>query len=133
MNITKLQKTIPASFEYRYVDAEDVEQTEIISIKLRRMSFKQAAAKEFRVAMKSANEDAMPIAQLLSELIGEWDLSSDDDGNNKIEITKGNIAAMPPDFVSSLAECVFKRLFPDPMKAVGSVNGSELAANSLGT
>lgn len=130
MNIAKLNELIPASFDYEYTDAADNKQTETINLKLRRMSFKQTASADFRNAMGEAESNPQPIAELLAGLIAEWDIYEGDDVTKMLPINAATIAALPVEFVGALAECVFKRLFPDPQKAANSVNGSEPAAKS---
>jgi hypothetical protein len=123
MNIAKLNALIPASFEY--TDAITGE-TEQITLQLKRMSFGAASSKSFREAMD--NEDTGAMAEMLSNLIGEWNI----DANGEVfEPTAENISALPADFVGKLSECVFARLFPNPQNANTSPNGSEPAEKSL--
>lgn len=125
MNISKLKALIPASFEYTYLDAEDTEQKETITLALKRMSFTTTASKTFREAME--NEDTNAISNLLSKLIDSWNMDLD---GAEFAPSAENIGACPADFVGQLSECVFKRLFPNPTRALPSPNGSEQTENS---
>lgn len=129
MNISKLSAKIPAAFEYSFVDADGNEQKEQITIELARLSFGKSTSKEFRTAMENVNDDARPIAQILSDLIVDWNLHQGEDDTPKLPITVESIESFPPDFVGQLAEAVFGRLFPNPQKAESSANGSAQAAN----
>lgn len=125
MNISKLKALIPASFEYTYLDAENNEQKETITLALKRMSFTTTASKTFREAME--NEDTNAISNLLSKLIDSWNMDLD---GAEFAPSAENIGACPADFVGQLSECVFKRLFPNPQRALPSPNGSEQTENS---
>jgi hypothetical protein len=123
MNISTLNALLPASFEY--TDALTGE-TEKIELQLKRMSFGATASASFKEAMD--NGDTSAIAEVLEGLIATWNIDAD---GEEFAPTADNIRALPAEFVGSLAECVFKRLFPNPTKANGSGNGSEPAANSM--
>ena len=125
MNVSKLTESIPASFDYTYKDAADVEQVETITLELKRMSFNTATSNAFRQAME--NEDTASICEITSQLVGGWNI---DMNGEPFPPTVENIGALPADFVGELAKCVFQRLFPNPPKADSSDNGSELAASS---
>lgn len=125
MNIAKLQELIPASFEYKYTDATEIEQTETITLGLRRMKFSSTASNTFRKAID--DQDHTGISVLLAELISEWNM---DANGEPFEPTVENIGACPADFVGQLAECAFKRLFPNPPSPAASPNGLEPKASS---
>ncbi len=125
MNIAKLQALIPASFEYKYSDADGVEATESIELKLKRMSFDATASKTFREAIK--NEDDTVLKGMLANLIDSWNI---DNNGEAFPPTEENIGAAPADFVTQLSECVFAKLNPNPQKPLPSDNGSEPLASS---
>lgn len=125
MNIETLRALIPASFEYKYVDAADQEQSETITLGLKRMAFSTATSKAFRNSIDESDTDA--IAEMLAKLIGEWNM---DANGEPFPPTVENINACPADFIAQVAECAFKKLFPDPKKASDSLNGSAPEASS---
>lgn len=125
MNIETLRALIPASFEYKYVDAADQEQSETITLGLKRMAFSTATSKAFRNSIDESDTDA--IAEMLAKLIGEWNM---DANGEPFPPTVENINACPADFIAQVAECAFKKLFPDPKLASPLDNGSELAERS---
>lgn len=120
MNIAKLKELIPADFEYKYLDADNVEQVEQITLSLKRMSFSVSTSKAFREAME--NEDSAAISDILTGLIADWNI---DANGEPFAPTAENISACPADFVGKLAECVFKRLFANPQTPLPSESGSE--------
>jgi hypothetical protein len=125
MNIAELQQLIPAEFEYEYLTPSGEQKTEIIKVGLKRVSFKIGAQKIFSEAMAKLNQDPMPLAELLAELVGEWSL---DMNGEAFPPSLDNICAAPMDFVGSLAQCAMEKLFANPTKAADSPNGSEPAA-----
>ena len=120
MNISTLTALVPASFEYTDAITGNVE---TIELQLRRMSFSLAASKAFNEATEK--NDVSGIAEILSGIVGEWNIDAD---GEPFPPTKETIEALPADFVMALATCVFERLNPNPQKAVSSDNGSEPAA-----
>lgn len=123
MNITLLNALIAASFEYTDAITGN---TETIELQLKRMSFNATASKSFKEAME--NENTAAIAEILAGLVASWNI---DANGEAFDPTAENIGALPADFVGQLAECVFKRLFPDPKRASVSVNGSEPEASLM--
>lgn len=120
MNVAKLQELIPASFEYVYLDAQDVEQKELIELKLKRIAFNKASSQGLRRAVEEEDTEAM--SAVLEDIIAEWNL--DVDGAEFAPIA-ANIGACPAEFVAQICKTVFQRLNANPPKANDSDNGLE--------
>lgn len=122
MNAAIQDKLVPASFEY--TDAITGE-TETIELQLKRMAFTQAAPKKLVKALN--DEDTETIASLLDGLVVEWNL---DWNGEPFPPNTQNIGSRPAEFIDQLGECVFRKLFPNQLRALPSPNGSEQTENS---
>lgn len=130
MHIKKLTGLIPTSFNCECLNDDGEWVTEKIGLKLNRLKFKEVARDEFTKAMESADKDPEVIGKLLSDLVAEWELFEDVEGTKMLPITMENIIDRDAIFVMNMAEAVFGKLFPNPLKAAHLVNGSEPAAKS---
>lgn len=130
MNIKTLTALVPAKFEYKYFDTEGNEQSDTINLKLRRMSFATAERELGKLKDDETSIDAM--AQILGELIAEWDLYTDETEKEVFPISAEWFAGKecPYAFVMGLSACVVERMQGNPPKAATSPNGSEPAAPS---
>jgi hypothetical protein len=130
MHIKRLTGLIPATFTCECLNDEGEWVKEKIGVKLNRLQFKEVAREEFTQAMENVNKDPEIIGNLLAKLIASWELFEDEDAKIMLPVTCDNIIDRDASFVTNLAEAVFSRLFPNPLKAANLVNGSEPAAKS---
>src|SRR4051812_31950452 len=115
MNITKTDTGVPAKFDYEYFDENGELTSAEIKLRLHRLSFRKVSASAFQEAMSKINEHPEQIAQLLCDVIEDWNLFTDDAETEMFPINVDNIQEREPLFVAGLAEAVFERLFPNPL------------------
>lgn len=144
MHINQLTSLIPASFECQVMNDNGEFVTNTVNIKLNRLSFREATQEQFQQAMKNADKDPEPIGRLLAGytdaegvkhpgLLASWEIFEDEAGTQMLPITVENIIDQPFDFVMVLVEAVAAKVFPNPQKAAGSVNGSVPPEKSIAT
>ena len=130
MHIKKLTGLIPASFTCECLNDEGEWVKEQVGLKLNRLKFKEIAREEFTKAMENADKDPEVVGKLLTGLVAEWEIFEDAEATRMLPITVDNIIDRDAVFVMNMAEAVFSKLFPNPLKAARLVNGSEPAAKS---
>lgn len=128
-NITKVSNEVPAAFKYEYYDEGGTLQSVDIDLKLKRMTFRKITATKFTEAIAKINEHPEEVAELLCDIIDDWNITIDDAGTI-FPITVDNIAEREPGFVTNLSAAVFERLFPNPQTAEKSPDGSAQKENT---
>lgn len=131
MYIKELTKLVPATFEYEYIDEDGTEKKKQIDLKLRRMSFSTVTDK-LDVLKEAKNGKTRAMAEILVEVIAEWNIYSDEEETEMFPITVEWFISpeCPGEFAAQLSECVFERIGGNPQKAASLPNGSEPEARS---
>lgn len=129
VNIAPLRKLLPGSFEYAYNDPDLVEHKELIEIQCRRMESGVVMARDFQDLIANIHTDPGPIFGILAKLVGDWNLTIDDE---PFPPTEENLRLLPPDFIRALAESVFGLVIANPQKAESS-EASSAPAERLAT
>lgn len=135
MNINQFTGQIPTSFEATGIDESGEPVNGTIKIKLNRLAYKTVTREGFKEAMENADTDPEVIGKLLAgdgeiePLLAWWEMFEDAENEVMLPITVDNIINLPFDFVTSLAEAVFAKLFPAPTNRENLLAGSARRAN----
>lgn len=131
MNIKKVNALIPASFTYKYQDAEGNEQTEAINLQLRRLSF-SLVNDQLQKLFADGSQNSAAFAAIFVQIIASWNIFLDDAEKEMMPVTEEFFLGpdCPADFMTELTSCIFEKLTGNPQKAASSPNGSEPAAPS---
>lgn len=133
MHIGKLSKSIPASFEYAFLDDAGEYCEETVNVKVKRLSFRETAAKEFQEKFDAIKDDTAKLAEVLPTLVDWWDLFEHDleklDESGEpikipIPVTSDFLMELPSAFVMQLAACVMETLNANPQKPASLEDGS---------
>lgn len=142
MHVQQLLRTIPASFEAVGIQPDGSEIRDLVNIKINRLAFDTVTKEGFIEAMTKGEKDLRVIAPFLAGekdengtvvrpgAVAFWELYQDEEETVLLPITCENIVGLPFDIVTSLAEAVMAKLFPGPVKAGNSPDGSAQTENT---
>jgi hypothetical protein len=117
MFIGELTKTILAPFEYAYLDGDGEYKSVTVKVWVKRLTFRETSAKDFRKQFEEADKDLVKLAKVIPPLIADWEFFADKECKTKCEITTEFLLERPPDFVPQLAACVMGVLAAQDPKA----------------
>lgn len=120
MKASTLQSSVRVAFDYKFFDEEGHEQTETVTVQVRRLPFRRLT--DLQKQLAGIGDNAEALVDLVSPLIESWDLTDDEGGPWPHD--RDALLDLPFDFVSQVAAESVGKLTPGSISAPTPTNSA---------